>query len=86
MESSEIDLSEFQEGNRDDNDGGDDGNDGTGQGDALPNNADSVPVSGNTGRILINYFISPLLLLAFFTYREVILQEWVQQANKEKNL
>ncbi|KAF2304615.1 hypothetical protein GH714_035382 [Hevea brasiliensis] len=49
VESSEIDLSEFQEGNRDDNDGGDDGNDGTGQGDALPNNADSVPVSGNTG-------------------------------------
>lgn len=64
MESSEIDLSEFQEGNRDDNDG-DDGNDGTGQDDTQPNNTNSAPVSGNTGRILITYLISHLLLLAF---------------------
>lgn len=49
VESSEIDLSEFQEGNRDDNDG-DDGNDGTGQDDTQPNNTNSAPVSGNTAQ------------------------------------
>ncbi|XP_048229432.1 DNA replication licensing factor MCM6 [Ricinus communis] len=51
VESSEIDLSEFQDGNRDDidgSDGGNDGNDGAGQGDAQQNNAESGPTSGNT--------------------------------------
>eukprot|EP00257_Ricinus_communis_P023784 XP_015583859.1 DNA replication licensing factor MCM6 [Ricinus communis] len=48
VESSEIDLSEFQDGNRDDIDGSDGGNDGAGQGDAQQNNAESGPTSGNT--------------------------------------
>jgi DNA replication licensing factor MCM6 len=49
VESSEIDLSEFQEAY---GDGGDGGNDGPSQGDAQPSNADANPVSENTGRLL----------------------------------
>ncbi|KAG5228080.1 hypothetical protein OIU76_017570 [Salix suchowensis] len=48
VETSEIDLSEFQEANRNDDDVGNDGNDGPSQGDAQPSNADANPVSGNT--------------------------------------
>lgn len=48
MESSEIDLSEFQEDNRDD---GDDGNDGNDQGDAQPRNRTPEPASGIAGAI-----------------------------------
>lgn len=53
VESSEIDLSEFQEENRDDGNGGGDGNgsgdgnEGTGQDDAQPSNATAEPASGN---------------------------------------
>lgn len=56
MESSEIDLSEFQEEARDDGSGGD-GNDGTGEDDAQPRNSSAEPASGNAGAI-----ISPVLL------------------------
>ncbi|KAJ6428541.1 hypothetical protein OIU84_023875 [Salix udensis] len=48
VETSEIDLSEFQEANRNDDDVVNDGNDGPSQGDAQPSNADANPVSGNT--------------------------------------
>lgn len=48
MESSEIDLSEFQEDNRDD---GDDGNDGNDQGDAQPRNRTPELASGIAGAI-----------------------------------
>ena len=58
MESSEIDLSEFQEAY---GDGGDGGNDGPSQGDAQPSNADANPVSENTGRLLY-----PKLFIFFF--------------------
>lgn len=51
MESSEIDLSEFQEDNRDDGDGGDDGNDGNDQVDAQPRNRTPEPASGIAGAI-----------------------------------
>uniref|UniRef100_A0A2N9EUZ3 DNA helicase n=1 Tax=Fagus sylvatica TaxID=28930 RepID=A0A2N9EUZ3_FAGSY len=50
VESSEIDLSEFQEENRDDGNGGgdgNDGNDGTGQDDAQPSNPSAEPASGD---------------------------------------
>ncbi|KAK2635068.1 hypothetical protein Ddye_029860 [Dipteronia dyeriana] len=47
VESSEIDLSEFQEENRDDGDGGDDGNDGSGGVHAQPSNGAAQPASGN---------------------------------------
>ncbi|KAB1221601.1 DNA replication licensing factor MCM6 [Morella rubra] len=46
VESSEIDLSEFQEEARDDGSGGD-GNDGTGEDDAQPRNSSAEPASGN---------------------------------------
>ncbi|CAL5410635.1 unnamed protein product [Camellia sinensis] len=49
VESSEIDLSEFQEENRDDGDGGDDGNDGPGQDEAHPSSAAPEPASRNAG-------------------------------------
>lgn len=58
VESSEIDLSEFQEENRDDGNGGGDGNgsgdgnEGTGQDDAQPSNATAEPASGNVGEII----------------------------------
>lgn len=47
VESSEIDLSEFEEENRDDGDGGEDGNNGAGQSDAQPNEGAAAPASGN---------------------------------------
>ncbi|KAF8408553.1 hypothetical protein HHK36_004616 [Tetracentron sinense] len=48
VESSEIDLSDFQqEENRDDGDNGNDGNRGSDQGDALPSTASVEPASGN---------------------------------------
>ncbi|XP_020536006.1 DNA replication licensing factor MCM6 isoform X2 [Jatropha curcas] len=50
VESSEIDLSEFQEGNRDDSDGGNDGNGDADQGVAQPSNTEAGPASGSTGR------------------------------------
>ena len=53
VESSEIDLSEFQEENRDDGDGGDDGNDGSGGVHAQPSNGAAQPASGNTGEIVL---------------------------------
>jgi hypothetical protein len=61
VESSEIDLSEFQEENRDDGNGGgdgNDGNDGTGQDDAQPSNPSAEPASGDVGER-----IPPLLLI-----------------------
>lgn len=56
MESSEIDLSEFQEVQDDGNNGGD-GNDGTGHDDAQPSNSAAEPASETAGGI-----ISPVLL------------------------
>ncbi len=58
VESSEIDLSGFQEENRDDGNGGGDGNDGTGQDDAQPSNPSAEPASGDVGES-----IPPLLLI-----------------------
>ncbi|KAA8537155.1 hypothetical protein F0562_029619 [Nyssa sinensis] len=46
VESSEIDLSEFQEENRDVGDGGNDGNNGSDQAEAQPSSAASEPASG----------------------------------------
>ncbi|XP_059656349.1 DNA replication licensing factor MCM6 isoform X1 [Cornus florida] len=47
VESSEIDLSEFQEVNRNSGDGGDDGNNESGQAEAQPSGAASDPASGD---------------------------------------
>ena len=50
VESSEIDLSEFQEENRDDADGGDHGDGGTGQEEAHADGASIEPRQGNAGQ------------------------------------
>ena len=72
MESSEIDLSEFQEANRNDDDGG---NDGPSQGDAQPSNADAITVAGNTGKLLYpKLFI--VCLFKLFTKLERLRRKW----------
>lgn len=53
MESSEIDLSEFQEGQSNDGDDGDDGNDGAAQHDAQQSNGDAGPAPGGEGRVFL---------------------------------
>lgn len=52
VESSEIDLSEFQEENGDNGNAGDNGNDPIGNGDTQPTNRTAEPPSGNAGVIL----------------------------------
>lgn len=75
METSEIDLSEFQEANRNDDDVVNDGNDGPSQGDAQPSNADANPVSGNTGKLLYpKLFI--VCLFKLFTKLERLHRKW----------
>lgn len=63
VESSEIDLSEFQEGNID---GADDSNDNSGQGDAQPRNVAAEPASGTAGRT-----ISAVLLKSFYFHEHL---------------
>ncbi|KAH7569745.1 hypothetical protein JRO89_XS06G0259700 [Xanthoceras sorbifolium] len=89
VESSEIDLSEFQEENRDDGDG-DDGNDGSGRGNAQPSDGSAQPASGNAenesasanrqGKTLVisdEYFqrVTQALVMRLRQHEESVIQE-----------
>ena len=66
MESSEIDLSEFQEENRDDGDGDAGNNIGSGQGEAHPSSAAPEPASENAGGTILPLLMSHIFLVLDF--------------------
>ncbi|EOX96799.1 hypothetical protein QUC31_015982 [Theobroma cacao] len=83
VESSEIDLSEFQEGNID---GADDSNDNSGQGDAQPRNVAAEPASGTAGfanhqkeeyRVKEDYFqrVTQALVMRLRQHEETVKQQ-----------
>ncbi|XP_059656358.1 DNA replication licensing factor MCM6 isoform X2 [Cornus florida] len=90
VESSEIDLSEFQEVNRNSGDGGDDGNNESGQAEAQPSGAASDPASGDAengegptnrqGKKLVisdEYFqrVTQALVMRIRQHEETLMQE-----------
>ncbi|KAK9267447.1 hypothetical protein L1049_009873 [Liquidambar formosana] len=89
VESSEIDLSEFQDENREDGDGGDDGNNVIGQSDAQPSHVAAEPASTNTegagsadrqGKKLVitdEYFqrVTQALVMRLRQHEEAIIQD-----------
>jgi hypothetical protein len=83
VESSEIDLSEFQEENRDDGNEGGDGNEGTGQDDAQPCNNTAEPASGNVGEIISpKRYYKIILCLNFYIDNSYVHINWFMMAQK----